>query len=73
MQKQVSSSQKKLVSKHITPQKIKLDFPSNKNSTGTNNTTVSKNNKLVNNKTIQEISNQAVDSLMLNIKFGKIQ
>lgn len=41
---------------HITPQKLKLDFPSNKNSMGTINTTASK-NKFVNNKTIQEISN----------------
>lgn len=37
---------------NITPQKIKLDFPSNKNSMGTINTTTSK-NKFVNNKTIQ--------------------
>lgn len=57
---------------HITPQKIKLDFPSNKNSMGTI-TTTSKNNKFVNNKTIQEISNEAIENLMLNIKFGKIQ
>jgi hypothetical protein len=63
------SAHKSIIQMQVTPQKFKIDFPTPHH----NNTNSTKNTKLLTNKTIQEINNEAVDSLMLNIKFGKIQ